>query len=106
MKKIIEKLNKSPINYFSDLFIVMMVVTWIVSTALVAVFAIYTTIALSDTTLWSNLVELVSVPLSAGGAIWMIKNAVQHAIANKNGKQADMDFPMVEGTDITKEEES
>jgi hypothetical protein len=35
----------------------------------------------------------------------MIKNAVQHAIANKNGKQADMDFPMVEGADITKEEE-
>jgi hypothetical protein len=35
----------------------------------------------------------------------MVKNAVQHAIANKNGKQADMDFPMVEGTDITKEEE-
>ena len=105
MKKIIEKLNKSPINYFSDLFIIMMVVTWILTTALVAVFAIYSTIALSDNTLWSNLVELVSVPLSAGGAIWMVKNAVQHAIANKNGKQADMDFPMVEGADITKEEE-
>ena len=92
----LKKLNKSPINYFSDLFIVMMVVTWIATTALVAAFAVYATVAMADTTLWSNLVELVSVPLSAGGAIWMIKNAVQHAIANKNGKRADMDFPATE----------
>lgn len=99
MKKLIKKLNDSPINYFSDLFIVAMVAAWIITIFLVSIFAVYATIEICDTSVWSYLVELVTVPLSAGGAIWMIKNAVQHAIANKEGHAARMDFPKVEGTE-------
>ncbi len=100
-KSIGEKLNKSPINYFSDLFIVAMVLAWIIVLAIMIGFAAYATIAYADMLMWSDIANLVAIPLSAGGAIWMIKNSVQHAIANNKGKQAKMDFPRVnaEGED-------
>lgn len=100
-KSIGEKLNKSPINYFSDLFIVAMVLAWIIVLAIMVGFAAYATIAYADMLMWSDIANLVAIPLSAGGAIWMIKNSVQHAIANNQGKQAKMDFPRVnaEGED-------
>lgn len=88
-------LGKSPINYFSDLFVVTMVVAWIAVLIIMICAAIYATIALADTSMWSDVAELVAVPLSCGGAIWMIKNSVQHAIAYKQGKRAHMDFPAV-----------
>ncbi|MCD8025370.1 MAG: hypothetical protein LUF33_00095 [Clostridiales bacterium] len=93
--KIEQALNKSPINYFSDLFIVAMVAGWIVILIIMTAMSIYTTITYADTTMWSDIANLVSIPLSCGGAIWMIKNSVQHAIANRSGKQAQMDFPKV-----------
>lgn len=95
MKKISikEKLCKSPINYFSDLFIVAMVVFWIITIITMTVAAIYATIIFNDTTVWSEVGALVAVPLTAGGAIWMIKNSVQHTIAYNQGKRAHMDFP-------------
>lgn len=100
-KSIGEKLNKSPINYFSDLFIVAMVLAWIIVLAIMIGFAAYATIAYADMLMWSDIANLVAIPLSAGGAIWMIKNSVQHAIANNKGKEAKMDFPRVnaEGED-------
>lgn len=100
MMKIEEKIKKSPINYFSDLFIISMVMAWIAVIVIMLIFAIYSTVIIADTSIWSYLTELVSMPLSAGGAVWMIKNGVQHAIANRNGKQAHMDFPKVDVEDI------
>ena len=93
MKKL---LKKSPINYFSDLFIAAMVVVWIAVIILMSVFAVYSTIVWGDNSIWCELGTLVAVPLSCGGAIWMIKNGVQHAIANSRGEQAHMDFPAVD----------
>lgn len=55
----------------------------------------YATFALSDVSMWSEVANLTAIPLSCGGAIWMIKNSVQHAIANSHGKHAPMDFPKV-----------
>lgn len=105
MKKITQKIRQSPINYFSDLFIVSMVMAWIITIIIMTAFAIYATIALRDTSVWSYLTEIVSIPLSSGAAVWMIKNGVQHAIANKNGKRAHMDFPKVDVEDIEYETE-
>lgn len=101
MKKIMKMLSESPIMYFSDLFIEIMVISWLIAIIVVTVFAIYATVAINDTSVWGCLVELVSVPLTAGGAIWMIKNSVQHAILNKQGKKVEYDFPKVnaEGED-------
>lgn len=90
------KLAKSPINYFSDLFIVAMVVAWIVAIVVMTVMAVYATVVFQDTSVWSEVGTLVAVPLTAGGAIWMVKNSVQHAIAYNRGERAKMDFPAVE----------
>lgn len=101
------KLKKSPINYFSDLFVVAMVVAWIVVIIIMILAAIYSTIILENTSIWTEIGTLVAVPLTAGGAIWMVKNSVQHAIAYSRGERAKMDFPRVnaEGEDDGFEEE-
>jgi len=99
-----KKLGESPINYFSDLFITAMVLMWIVDNvyqSLVASAVTISSIVLShssgmncyDTSMWSSIGTNVAIPLSCGGAIWMIKNSIQHAISNYKGKQAIKDFP-------------
>ena len=102
-----EKLGRSPINYYSDLFIVAMVLMWIVDNIYESIIATIVTIAsiiLSqetgtscyDTTMWASIGANVAVPLSCGGAVWMVKNSVQHAISYYKGKEAVKDFPAVE----------
>lgn len=103
-KSLVDKLKKSPINYFSDLFIVAMVVLWIVDNvyqSIVATIVTVSSIILSnetgvwniDTSMWPSIGTNVALPLSCGGAIWMIKNSIQHAISNSRGEQAQVDFP-------------
>lgn len=112
-----EALKKSPINYFSDLFIAAMVVFWIVDNVYESVIATAVTVSsilLSfqtgmqcfDTSMWSSIGTNIAIPLSCGGAIWMIKNSVQHAIACNRGEQAHMDFPEVPDTDIGNTEQA
>ena len=104
MKKIKDKLGDSPINYFSDLFIVAMVLAWLIVLVIMVVVAVYATFTYQDTTMWSDIGILAAVPLSCGGAIWMIKNSVQHAIMNKQGKKCAPDFPRVDVEDLGAEE--
>lgn len=98
------KLKKSPINYFSDLFIVAMVSMWIADNiyqSIIATTVTVSSIVLShqtgvncfDTSMWASIGTNVAIPLSCGGAIWMIKNSIQHAISNYKGKEAIKDFP-------------
>lgn len=105
-RKWLKKLNESPINYFSDLFIVAMVSLWIfdcVYESAIATIVTINSVILSsqtgmncyDTSMWSSIGANVAIPLSCGGAIWMIKNSIQHAISNYRGKQAREDFPAV-----------
>lgn len=111
-KNWLTKLKQSPINYFSDLFIVAMVSMWIVDNVYQSIIATAVTVSsiiLSyqtgmncyDTSMWSSIGTNVAIPLSCGGAIWMVKNSIQHAISNYKGKQAVKDFPAVhaEGED-------
>lgn len=104
--RITTKLKQSPINYFSDLFIVAMVLLWIfdcVYESIIATIVTISSIILSnqtgmncyDTSMWSSIGTNVAIPLSCGGAIWMIKNSIQHAISNYRGKRAHEDFPAV-----------
>lgn len=110
--KLLSKLYKSPINYFSDLFIVAMVIMWIadnVYESIVATIVTISSVILSiqtgencyDTSMWVSIGANVAIPLSCGGAIWMIKNSIQHAINNYKGKNVEKDFPAVnpEGED-------
>jgi len=99
-KKRLEKaLNNSFINYFSDLFVAVMVIAWIAVIIIMIVMAIYATVRLSDVYIWSDVANLVAVPLTAGGAIYLVKCSVQHAIANRQGKECKMDFPRVPDTE-------
>lgn len=111
-KGFIERLKQSPINYFSDLFIVAMVVMWIVDNIYQSIIATIVTVSSAilshqsgmncyDTSMWASIGTNVAIPLSCGGAIWMIKNSIQHAISNHKGKRAHEDFPAVhpEGED-------
>ena len=103
---LVSKLKRSPINYFSDLFISAMVVLWIADAiyeSVVATIVTISSIILShqtgvsyyDTSMWSGIGTNIAIPLSCGGAIWMIKNSIQHAISNKKGKLAPQDFPAI-----------
>jgi len=104
--KWLAKLKRSPINYFSDLFIVAMVSLWIFDCVYQSVIA--TTVTISsiilsnqtgmncyDTSMWASIGSNVAIPLSCGGAIWMVKNSIQHAISNHRGERAHEDFPAV-----------
>lgn len=104
--KLLDKIRKSPINYFSDLFIIAMVLLWIIDNMYQSVIATIVTInsvILSnqtgtqcyDTSMWASIGTNVAIPLASGGALWMIKNSIQHAINNYRGKEAPMDFPVV-----------
>lgn len=104
--KLTERIRKSPIQYFSDLFITAMVLLWIIDNiyqAIIATAVTVSSIILSyqsgmncyDTSMWSSIGSNVATPLSCGGAIWMIKNAIQHAISNSKGKLAQKDFPAI-----------
>ena len=95
LKQFIISLQESPIKYFSDLFIVAMVSVWIFTIIAMISMGIYSTIVYANNSIWTDLGALVAVPLSAGGAIWMIKNSVQHAILNKRGIEAPADFAAV-----------
>lgn len=97
--KLKNSLGKSPINYFSDLFIAFMVVAWICVVVVMVIMAMYSTIIYADNSIWCEIGTLVSVPLSCGGAIWMIKNSVQHAIASSRGEQVKADFPAVDASE-------
>lgn len=112
--KWLAKLDKSPINYFSDLFIVAMVVMWIADNVYESVIATIVTISsvivsiqtgesCFDTSMWASIGTNVAIPLSCGGAIWMIKNSVQHAIRNYQGKIVEKDFPAVNPEDEDEE---
>lgn len=103
-KSWVAKLKESPINYFSDLFIVATVLMWIVDNiyqSIIATIVTVNSIVLSqqtgtncyDTSMWASIGANIAIPLSCGGAIWMIKNSIQHAIFNHRGEQAKEDFP-------------
>lgn len=83
-----------------------MVVMWILDNCYQAVIATIVTISsvmlsyqtgtiMFDTSMWASIGTNVALPLSCGGAIWMIKNSIQHAISNYRGKEATKDFPAV-----------
>ena len=100
MGRLRKALGDSPINYFSDLFVVVMVAGWVAVLLVMTAFAVYSNVVLAVTDVWAVVAELVTIPLSAGGAVWMLKNSVQHAIANANGERAHEDFPAVEGAEF------
>ena len=79
------------IMYLSDLYVMVMVLGWVGGIILLSVCAVYAMLTYQDTSLFSNLTELITVPATAGGALWMIRCCVNHAKA-----EVEPDFPNVE----------
>ena len=107
MKKFFDKLKESLINYWSDLFIFAMVGLWIADSiyetgmaTIVTISSIFLSFQTGyncfDTSMWSSIGSNIALPLSAGGVTWLLKCAMQHYNANKQGKLAHQDFPSEE----------
>ncbi len=103
--KILTALKKSPIDYFSDLFMCVAVLYWVVIGAIMTVEGIYSTHILQDTSMWSYVESYVSNPVSCGIMLWMAKNAAQHTIAYWQGRTANKNFTDDEETDDLDDEE-
>ncbi len=88
---IVQALRKSPINYFSDLFIVVVVAAWFAIIAVMVLVGIFLPDR-ADATIWSSIEGMVTVPLSGGVTAWMLKNAAAHNNASKRGEVAAMDL--------------
>lgn len=104
MRNLLNKLKRSPINYFSDLFIIGTVLFWMLFCLVgeaVAVIVTFSSIAVSiesgisqyDVQLWGIVSTVVLAPITVGVGGWLVKCAGQHWMANKRGEKADYDFP-------------
>ncbi len=92
-------LQKSPIHYFSDLFMFSVVVIWLMVIVNMLAGAWVATVRNCDNSIWSDLGVLTAVPLSCGVAGWMARICINHHNANQQGKQAAMDLPDLEPFD-------
>lgn len=97
-------LKKSPINYFSDLFIVFVAVFWMCFTIAITTISIIVTVQSMnmswtfeqiaiDTTLWAITATNVVAPVVATVITWMLKNKKQWEETIKQGDVPEMDFP-------------
>ena len=96
------------IMYLSDLFVFLMVAAWIYVLVILSFAALYSMFKIGDTAIFTLLQEAAVLPLSVGGAIWLIRCAINHHNATRRGEHADYDFPNLEedGTVTNPEEES
>lgn len=112
LTRIENRLDKSPIDYFSDLFIVAMVAYWMIDIAwesLIATAVTISSIFLSfqagynciDTTMWSSIGSNATLPLSIGGGVWLLKCGFQHVMAASKDTVCDPDFPDIPDADFT-----
>ena len=96
------------IMYLSDLFVFLMVAAWIYVLVILSFAALYSMFKNGDTSIFTLLQEAAVLPLSVGGAIWLIRCAINHHNATRRGEHADYDFPNLEedGTVTETEKES
>lgn len=92
-KKWLRKIKKSPINYFSDLFIIAVVMLFIIVSFAMIIMGTYSTIVNNDNSIWSELQSLTTAPITVGIGAWLGKCAFTHAIANAKGGYPKFDFP-------------
>lgn len=81
------------IMYLSDVFVVLMIITWILYILISLPAAWIELFKYGTTTIFNDLKDACTLPLSVGGAIWMIRICITHHSAQKNGKKLTPDFP-------------
>lgn len=81
------------IVYLSDVFIFLMVATWIFYIVNGTFAGWYELIVVQSTCIFTDLKDACTIPLTAGGVVWLIRCAVNHLNAAKNGEMLKYDFP-------------
>lgn len=103
-KRSVWKKLSHAIMYLSDLFVFLMVVAWIYVIVILSFAGLYSLFRYADTSIFSLLQEAAVLPLSVGGAIWLIRCAINHHNATRRGKHADYDFPNIDEEGETDED--
>ena len=96
------------INYLSDLFVFLIVLTWVFYIVNATVAGWYELIANQSSSIMSDLKDACTIPLTVGGVTWLLRCALNHMGARKSdGKALAKDFPNpTDGGDNDPPEES
>ena len=82
------------ITYLSDIFIFLMVITWMFYIFNGTFAGWYSIINNADSTVFTDLKDACTIPLVTGGIGWLLKCALNHYNSmHKNGKRLPADFP-------------
>lgn len=93
--KSLRKKISNAILYLSDLYVVVMVISWILGIILTSICAVYDLVVNQGTSIFSELTMLIGLPTTAGGAIWLIRCCIQH------NKGVNPDFPNYDDNETT-----
>ena len=103
--RLIMKQLPHAINYLSDLFVFLIVITWVFYIVNATVAGWYELIANQSASIMSDLKDACTIPLTVGGVTWLLRCALNHMTARKkNGQALHKDFP--NPGDNTAEEET
>ena len=95
MPSLLEQLPKA-IVYLSDVFVFLIVLTWIFYIINGVIGAWYELVNIHSTTIFSDLKEACTIPLTAGGGLWLIRTAINHYHAGQKGHRLSFDFPNID----------
>ena len=92
--RLIVKQLPHAINYLSDLFVFLIVLTWVFYIVNATVAGWYELIANESSSIMSDLKDACTIPLTVGGVTWLLRCALNHMGARKSdGKALQKDFP-------------
>lgn len=92
--RLIVKQLPHAINYLSDLFVFLIVLTWVFYIVNATVAGWYELIANQSSSIMSDLKDACTIPLTVGGVTWLLRCALNHMSARKGeGKALKKDFP-------------
>jgi len=87
---------KDAIMYLSDLFVFLMVFTWMYYILMSSPAAYIELLKYGSSDIFKELATVCTIPLTAGGVLWLIRVCVTHMNAQKKGKKCTPDFPNVD----------
>lgn len=91
-KKILLNLGNA-VLYTSDVFVLLMVIVWMFYIITTLPAAWLELLRFGSSSIFTDIKDACILPLSVGGAIWLIRICITHHSANKQGKRLTPDFP-------------
>lgn len=84
------------IVYLSDAFVFLIVMTWIFYIINAVFGGWYELLHTGGTSIFTDLKDACTIPLTAGGVAWLIRTAANHLSAGLKGHRLNFDFPNVD----------